>query len=158
MTLLIQVVSHHTLLSLRRCQLNQNFLLGILGGEVMVLQHIFSHHGFLPLLAHLHCLFGGGNYTSSSTLKTLLRNLHCGAHVADYVTQWHAGVTQLNNSGYPFTLRESLEAFVDHLPDMDHKLTKDLVYRSFNRPDLDLPSFELILERVITTDTHIYHT
>ena len=110
------------------------------------------------VFGHLHCLFRGGDYTSSSALKTLLHNLRCGARVADYVTQWHAGVTQLNNSGHPFTLCESLEAFVDHLPNMDHKPTKDLVYQSLNRPDSDLPSFELILERVITTDTHIYHT
>ena len=110
------------------------------------------------VFGHLHHLFGGGDYTSSSALKTLLRNLRCGTRVVDYVTQWRAGVAQLNDSGYPFTLRESLEAFVDHLPDMDHKPTKDLVYQSLNRSDSDLPSFESILERVITTDTHIYHT
>ena len=110
------------------------------------------------VFGHLRCLFGGGDYTSSSALKTLLHNLHCDASVADYVTQWRAGVAQLNDSGYPFTLRESLEAFVDHLPNMDHKPMKDLVYQSLNRPDSDLPSFESILERVITTDTHIYCT
>ena len=63
-TLLIQVVSLHTLLSLRRCQLNQNFLLGILGGEVMALPHIFSRHGSLPLLAR--------NFLSS--IPSLVRN------------------------------------------------------------------------------------
>ena len=110
------------------------------------------------VFGHLRRLFGGGNYTSSSALKTQLRNLRCGARVLDYVTQWRAGVAQLNDSGYPFTLRESLEAFVDHLPDMDHKPTKDLVYQSLNRSDSELPSFESILERVITTDTHIYRT
>jgi hypothetical protein len=108
------------------------------------------------VFGHLRRLFGGGDYTSSSALKTQLRNLRCGARVVEYVTQWCAGVAQLNDSGYPFTLRESLEAFVDHLPEMDHKPTKDLVYQSLNRSDLELPSFESILERVITTDTHIY--
>jgi hypothetical protein len=108
------------------------------------------------VFGHLRRLFGGGDYTSSSALKTQLRNLRCGARVVEYVTQWRAGVAQLNDSGYPFTLRESLEAFVDHLPEMDHKPTKDLVYQSLNRSDLELPSFESILERVITTDTHIY--
>jgi len=77
-------------------------------------------------------------------------------HVVEYVIQWRASVAQLNNSSYPFTLQESLEAFVDHLPDMDHKPMKDLVYQSLNRSDLELPSFESILEHVITTDTHIY--
>jgi len=67
-----------------------------------------AHEAF----GHLCCLFGGGDYTSSSALKTQLCNLRCGAHVVEYVTQWHAGVAQLNDSGYPFTLRESLEAFL----------------------------------------------
>jgi len=116
------------------------------------LQHRTAHEVF----GHLCHLFGGGDYTSSSALKTQLCNLHYGTHVVEYVTQWCAGVAQLNNSGYPFTLQESLEAFVDHLPDMDHKPMKDLVYQSLNHSDSELPSFESILERVITTDTHIY--
>ena len=33
---------------------------------------------------------------------------------------------------------------------------KDLVYQSLNCSDSELPSFKSILERVITTDTHIY--
>jgi hypothetical protein len=110
------------------------------------------------VFGHLHRLFGGGDYTSSSALKNQLCYLRCGARVVDYVTQWHAGIAQLNDSGYPFTLRESLEAFVDHLPDMDHKPTKDLVYQSLNRPDSELPSFESILKHVLTTDTHINRT
>ena len=56
------------------------------------------------VFSHLHRLFGGGDYTSSSALKTQLHNLRCGARVLNYMTQWHAGVAQLKNSGYPFTL------------------------------------------------------
>ena len=107
---------------------------------------------------HLCQLFGGGDYTSSSALKNQLCYLRCGTRIVDYVAQWHAGIAQLNDSGYPFMLRESLEAFVDHLSDMDHKPTKDLVYQSLNRSDSELPSFESILERVLTTDTHINRT
>jgi len=91
------------------------------------------------VFGHLHRLFGGGDYTSSSALKNQLRYLHCGAHVVDYVTQWRAGIAQLNDSGYPFTLRELLEAFADHLPDMDHKPMKDLVYQSLNHLILSYP-------------------
>ena len=110
------------------------------------------------VFGHLRRLFGGGDYTSSSALKHQLRNLRCGPRVVDYVTHWRAGIAQLNDSGYPFMLRESLEAFVDRLPDMDHKPTKDLVYQSLNGSDYDLPTFESILERVLTTDTHINRT
>ena len=74
------------------------------------------------------------------------------------MTHLCAGIAQLNDSGYSFTLRESLEAFVNHLPDMDHKPTKDLMYQSLNSSDHDLPTFKSILECVLTTDTHINHT
>ena len=71
------------------------------------------------------------------------------------MTQWLAGIAQLNDSGYPFTLHESLEDFVDHLPDMDHKPTKDLVYQSLNHSNSKLPMFKSILECVLITDIHI---
>ena len=39
---------------------------------------------------------------STSALKTQLYSLHCGTCVVDYMTDWHAGVAQLNDSSYPF--------------------------------------------------------
>ena len=41
---------------------------------------------------------------SASALKTQLRSLRCGTRVVDNVTHWHAGIAQLNDSGFPYML------------------------------------------------------
>ena len=44
-------------------------------------------------------------YTSGSTLYSELRALSCGSRVQDYVTKWHAGVSQLRSARYPLVFR-----------------------------------------------------
>ena len=55
-------------------------------------------------------------YTSGSALYSKLRALTCGPHVQDFVTKWHAGISQLRSAHYPLMFQEVIKCFLSKLP------------------------------------------